>query len=160
MKIAIIGTHSTGKTTLVNELGKELNDHVVIPELARVFQVERILPEKRTIDLQHDMQITHLIIEDCHEKFVSDRSILDYAIYSQNEKFIRQTLRIMKGRYTHLFYIPIKFEVKPDGFRNTDEEYRNHIDNLFRKYAPVGTKEIISYTLKDRIHEVKCYLEG
>lgn len=154
MKIAFIGSHSTGKTTLCNELIKDHQDHFLIPEIARVFGIEKIPMIKRSIELQKEMIQVQKKIEFYHDRFISDRSILDFGIYSMDETLIRECFRDMKGRYDYVFYVPITFKIVDDGFRNIDRQFQKDIDRLFQIWMPDYVYEIRLKSVKNRINEI------
>jgi len=156
MKICFIGSHSTGKTTLCNLLAKELPDHFLIPEIARVFGVELI--PKKTLQLQKDMAKAQINIEKYHANFISDRSILDFGIYSENISMINTCARYTQKSYDYIFYVPVTFFPVDDGFRNTDRAYQLHIAALFEKYLTSKTIVLKSESIEDRIEEIKAHL--
>lgn len=159
MKIAIIGSHSTGKTTLAKEMVKIYKNHFLISEVARIYGIEKINPEKRTLQTQKDMLQTQMNIEKYHENFISDRSVLDFGMYSGNEFFMLQTRFLMQNRYDFVFYLPIAFKLVDDGFRNVDETYQKEIDRLFQVWMPTNVIKISSMSIEDRIYEIIDYLE-
>lgn len=158
MKIAIIGSHSTGKTTICKKLVEKLNpDHFFITEMARVFGIEKMSPKYRTLITQKKMFITQSMIEGCHDNFISDRSILDFGIYSRNSMFILLMLHNMKNRYDIIFYVPIRFNIEDDGFRNTDAQYQKLIAKSFERWIPeipCKVHEIKEIGIQDRIKEI------
>jgi len=158
MKIAIIGSHGTGKTTLANELSKLYPECFLIPEIARVFGIEKINTQIRTLFLQEKMMDVQIYIESLHQNFIADRSILDFGVYGQSQKFLFSTQIYTEKMYTHIFFIPIRFMVFDDGFRNLDEKFRNEIQNRFLESMPTSTIIIKSLSISDRIAEIQAYI--
>ncbi len=78
-RIAIIGTHSTGKTTLAKALSKELNIPF-IEECARNHDVKHASVEEY-IKIQKDILTEQISAENKHLDFISDRSTIDNLAY-------------------------------------------------------------------------------
>ena len=84
MKIAVIGTHGVGKSTLVSEFTKIRPDFVVIPEFAREMIEERHGRIDSWFDFQLELMKLKIEAEaknrDC-ENLISDRTIVDNWAY-------------------------------------------------------------------------------
>lgn len=141
-RIAIVGSFSTGKTTLA-EAATEPLGLPLLPEVAREvaamgFQLDKdATPEVETLiflrQYANEMQ---------HADFVGDRSLLDVMAYAgwvlANQERRREfalwdeCLRIaehrLRSQYTHIFYLPIEFPIVPDGLRPLDTEFQADID--------------------------------
>lgn len=157
MKICIIGSHSTGKTTLCNLLSKRYPDYFVIPEIARVFGIEKIV--NKTIQIQKEMILTQINIEKYHNNFISDRSVLDCAVYAEDRDMLDVCYAYACTSYDHIFYVPVTFLPVDDGFRNIDREYQLHIASIFEKYLPKNTVLIKTKSNSSRIQEIISNLE-
>jgi nicotinamide riboside kinase len=158
MKIAIDGTHSTGKTTICNDFKELHQDYFLIPEVATVYGIEKIPFENRKDIIQYEMLQTQMDIESYHNNFISDRSVLHYGIYGYDEELLNRCIDIMEHRYDLVFYVPIIFPVVDNGFRNTDEKFRLLIDNAFKEYMPIETIKFVSTSRLGRIKEIEEYL--
>lgn len=152
MKICIIGSHSTGKTTLCELLSKKYPNHFIIPEIARVFGVEKIIP--KSIKLQIDMMMVQINIEKYHKNFISDRSVLDFGVYSEDSGLIKYCKGYTNQSYDYIFYLPVTFLPVDDGFRNIDREYQIHIADLFEQHLPEKTIILSQKPISDRIVEI------
>lgn len=149
MKVAIIGSHSVGKTTLLNELNKHLN-LPVITEVARRFPRDITDDSVKEMKRQINILDEQLFEEMQYDEFLSDRSTLDncayifwalkkyhkdltidYSSYVHNRTI--EARQHAEDKYDHLFYIPIEFACVDDGFRNTDENERTFIDRRVNK---------------------------
>lgn len=143
IKAAFVGAHSTGKTTLLNEVCKLYMDIPVITEIARGFGK---IPERKTPEFtkwQWDIleeQVAHERIYNA-TGFLSDRSTLDnlayYSLGNRDCQFMRniywrKALDNMQN-YTHIFYVPIEFGLKDDGYRDVDVKYQFMIDMFIQK---------------------------
>jgi nicotinamide riboside kinase len=140
-KVAFIGTHGTGKTTLVYELAsclKKLDFNVdVLTEVSR----ENPFPinEQTTRESQKWILFTQYIKEIEKEGkcdyLICDRSLVDnYAYYvkkfGRDEKIEPFILDHMKT-YFHLFKVPInKKYLTYDGKRSIDETFQKEIDGV------------------------------
>ncbi len=170
MKIAIIGTHSTGKTTLLNELKKHFKDLPFITEVARNFP--RDITDNPIKEMERQLSIfeAQLTQEVLFENgFISDRSTIDNAAYMslalrKYNKYLPFRNYIVTVNnigvainhgdyYDYLFYIPIEFPVVDDGFRCLDEEERLAIDYIIKMLKPPKTIKIIG-TVKERVNKV------
>jgi thymidylate kinase len=142
IKIAFIGTHGVGKTTLCFDLGSILKRrglHVdLVKEVARLSP----LPINRKTSLEAQMWIlTTQIAEEIrsaahHEVVVCDRSVLDnyaYLVFAAGRKKWLEPLvnRWMKS-YDLLFKVPLAGAngAQADGVRDTDEFFMKQIDRL------------------------------
>jgi thymidylate kinase len=140
VKIAFIGSHGVGKTTLCYDLGailKRQGLHVdLVKEVARLSP----LPINRQTSLEAQMWIlTTQIAEEIrsaahHEVVVCDRSVLDnyaYLVFAAGRKRWLEPLvnRWMKT-YDLLFKVPISGSASADGVRDTDEFFMRQIDRL------------------------------
>jgi nicotinamide riboside kinase len=146
MKIAIVGTHSTGKTTLVNELEKHLNNQgfktAILPELCR-FSPHPI-NERTNYDAQTWIQTKHIEeeakINHIDKILICDRSTLDNFAYFQKaviDKNIKQWER-MSAQHMYTYDLVFKtrkldIDAVEDGIRSTDDKFRTDIDILIKK---------------------------
>ena len=142
MKIALIGTHGTGKTTVAHELIAELKKQGInaefIGELARKCPLP--INEKTTKDSQEwiifSQYIQELELQSKCDLIVCDRSVLDGYVYYHRkfrenqliENFVKEKLK----DYVLLIKVPIneKF-LQKDGIRSTDKEFQRDIDERF-----------------------------
>ena len=106
-KIAIVGSHSCGKTSLVKALSKKI-EIPIINEIAATF-----LPETRFhIDTQYKIMSKQIETEKEYKSFLSDRSVVDnlaYStlIYNQNPKDFRCTYeKCTTLAYKHIAFKP------------------------------------------------------
>lgn len=155
MKIAFIGSHSTGKTTILNELKKIYPYKNYISEMVRELKKKY----KITINEQTTMKNQLVFFNEClkilllEKEFISDRSILDVYAYTEyiylrdqydiinnkfkvnnNDKYIIEymvscIIKYMK-LYDKIFYFPIEFNLVKDDIRSNNEKYRLEIDQI------------------------------
>ncbi len=140
MKIAFIGTHGVGKTTLCFDLAAALKRQSVNVDIVK--EVARLSPlpinRKTSLDAQTWIFMTQVAEEirsaSHHDVVVCDRSVLDNYAYmmfacGRQRPFERFMDHWMKT-YDLLFKVPVSGEASPDGVRDTDEFFVRSIDQL------------------------------
>ena len=141
MKIAFIGTHGVGKTTLCYELAgilKRQGVHVdIVKEVARLSPLP--INRQTSLDAQTWILMTQVAEEirsAAHNAVVvCDRSALDNYAYmvlacGRQPAFERLVAHWMKT-YDLLFKVPyLGTGASADGFRDTDEFFMRAIDEL------------------------------
>jgi nicotinamide riboside kinase len=161
LRIAIIGSQSTGKTTLAKQLSEHLNIQL-ISEIARRFD-KNILSNKTSAEyllIQKELLKLQIEEESKLQNFVSDRSTVDNLAYwihncSEITNNIENALYIKKAIknttiYTHIFQLIPEFYPRDDGYRDTNIIYQLqiaesihtilHLNNI-KHYRLTGTKE-------------------
>lgn len=140
VKLAFIGTHGVGKTTLCYDLGAVLKKkglHVdLVKEVARLSP----LPINRKTSLEAQMWIlTTQIAEEIrsaahHEVVVCDRSVLDNYAYlafaAGRQRWVEPLVNRWMKSYDLLFKVPMSGNASADGIRDTDEFFMRQIDRL------------------------------
>jgi adenylate kinase family enzyme len=140
MKIAFIGTHGVGKTTLCFELAAALKRDGVHVDLVK--EVARLSPlpinQKTSLEAQTWIFATQMAEEirasSAADVVVCDRSVLDNYAYLMLafgrqlplERFMHHW---MKG-YDLLFKVPFGGELAEDGVRDTDAFFAKAVDDL------------------------------
>jgi thymidylate kinase len=139
MKIAFIGTHGIGKTTLAYELCNELKkqdlDVGFIDEIARRCPFP--INETTSLEAQTWILATSIARElelgKIYPNIICDRSVLDNYVYLYHrfghipELYALATYWIRT--YDLLFKVPItRNYLRPDGVRSTDYEFQEAID--------------------------------
>ena len=147
MKIAIIGTHSTGKTTLVQKLKNKLENLgkkvMIIQEHARScpFPVH----EGTTIEAQkwimHNQIDKENEVDHSDKILITDRATIDNFAYLHriaDEKTSEEyeNIAFEHGKtYDHIFKTQkLDIKAEDDGFRTTDDDFRNLIDNIINQF--------------------------
>ena len=144
MKLALIGTHGVGKTTLAYEVCSLLKKAGTNVELVTEVARRSPFPVNAATTLEGQLWILHAQITaelDASRRgphVVCDRSVLDNYCYLVN-KFGRQTqleswLSWWMGTYDLLAGVPVLAErIQPDGFRSEDIEFQRKIHDLLNE---------------------------
>ncbi len=149
MRIAIVGTQCTGKTTLI----KSLKESTCLPLRYKIKdEVVRTLGSQIDLKINKDFDfksqglifLNHMEnVLDCTD-MITDRSCIDAFVYTTyNYKkgklteaqynYFKSLFELNLPYYDKIFYLPVEFELVSDGFRSTDERFRVDIDVLFRE---------------------------
>jgi nicotinamide riboside kinase len=143
VKVAFIGTHGVGKTTLCYDLAGVLKRGGVSVDMVK--EVARLSPlpinRKTSMDAQTWILMTQ-VAEEIRSKayndvVVCDRSALDNYAYmalacGRQKPFERFVAHWMKT-YDLLFKVPMAGAASADGVRDTDEFFMRSIDTLVDK---------------------------
>lgn len=140
MKIAFIGTHGVGKTTLCFDVAARLKRLDLAVDLVKEVARACPLPINRdtTLDAQAwilHTQIAHEIAAAArYQVVVCDRSALDNYAYLVQQVGRRPELddlvRAWMGTYTGLFKVPILSPPSFDGTRDTSAAFQADVDQV------------------------------
>ena len=143
MKIAFIGTHGVGKTTLCYDLAAALKRRDLTVELVREVARECPLPINRDTTVKAQAWILHTQIawelqaEAKAEVVVCDRAVLDNYCYLRRAAPGEPHVKVLEGlvrawlpTYDALFRVPIVGDPRFDGVRDTDLAFQHDIDDL------------------------------
>jgi len=140
MKVAFIGTHGVGKTTLCYDLTAALKRQGVNADMVK--EVARLSPlpinRKTSLDAQTWILATQVAEEirsaSQHDVVVCDRSVLDNYAYLAfacgRHKPIERFVDFWMKSYDVLFKVPVIEAPCEDGFRDTDQFFIRSIDQL------------------------------
>ena len=152
-KIALVGSHGTGKTTLTKRLAARVDPPIANLRIATTPEVPRIVCSavgnaeyfrrgNNSLLKQLLLLIGQPIYEisegrDC-DILICDRSILDHWAYTKAlfasdipadiEKVLCSLIRKHLDSYDLLAYVPIEFAVHDDGTREGDVAFQAAID--------------------------------
>ncbi|MDQ4064552.1 MAG: ATP-binding protein [Actinomycetota bacterium] len=169
-RIAIVGSFSTGKTTLATEVAERLA-LPLLPEAAReVAGLGFKLDKDATPEIEALIFLKHFNNELSTYQFVVDRSMVDIMAYAgwvlDNrprtkemaiwEECERLAERRLRTAYTHVFYLPIEFPIVPDGLRPDDPDFQKEIDE--RLVALLDSNglayETVTGSVEERVDQV------
>jgi nicotinamide riboside kinase len=140
MKLAFIGTHGVGKTTLCYDLGSVLKRRGLNVDLVK--EVARLSPlpinRKTSLEAQTWIFMTQIAEEirsgSQHDIVVCDRSVLDNYAYMMfacgRQGPIERYMYHWMKTYDLLFKVPSLGELSADGVRDTDAFFAHSIDQL------------------------------
>ena len=140
MKVAFIGTHGVGKTTLCYDLAAALKRQSVNVDIVK--EVARLSPlpinQKTSLEAQTWIFMTQIAEEirsgSQHDVVVCDRAVLDNYAYMMfafgRQKPIERFMHHWMKSYDLLFKVPLTGEVSADGVRDTDDFFVRSIDHL------------------------------
>jgi predicted ATPase len=157
MRIAFMGAHGVGKTTLINELKKYFN-FPVIPEIARqVIQEMKKHPLQMTMKerliFEQEILKRQIELEDKYRSFISDRTVLDIIAYCNllglhihfpDEYREMKKIAVMQAKnYDVIFFIPVHKDLLlvNDGVRYECESCRYLVDALLKEMAEIFISE-------------------
>lgn len=173
MRIAIVGAQGTGKTTLLNQVEKMYGDSFLyIKEIVRSLHKEKSIKINKEADFDSQMMIFEKHAENAKlSDFISDRSAIDAFVYSylnfKKGKFSESEFTEFESiflsiidSYDKIFFIPIEFELKSDGFRDTDKVFQKEINDLFLEVFYLYDINFISLsgTVKERLNRFKFHI--
>jgi hypothetical protein len=140
IKVAFIGSHGVGKTTLCFDLAarlKRMDFRVdLVKEVARSCPLP--LNKETTVEAQawilHTQIAREIETSQGQDALVCDRSVLDnyaylVAKYGRVEPYDALTRQWLLG-YTLLAWVPVVQDPRFDGVRDTDRRYQRTIDEV------------------------------
>jgi nicotinamide riboside kinase len=164
-RIAIVGSFSTGKTTLAEEAAPKLG-LPLLPEVAReVADLGFKLDKDATVETETLIFMRQYYNEMTHSEFVGDRSLVDvmaYAGWVLDNQERRKEFALwdtcldiakhhLRSQYSHVFYLPIEFDIVADGLRPLDPDFQADIDR--RMVHLLETNDIRYDTLTGSVEE-------
>ena len=143
MKIAFIGTHGVGKTTLCYDLAASLKRRDVSVELVREVARDCPLPINRETTVRAQAWILHTQIawelqaEAKSEAVVCDRAVIDNFCYLRRaatgdpaEQVLEALVKAWMPTYGLLVKVPVVSDPRFDGVRDTDVSFQHEIDEM------------------------------
>jgi nicotinamide riboside kinase len=137
MKIAFIGTHGVGKTTLCFELAALFKKRDKVVEIVREVARFCPLPINRETTVAAQSWILHteiaeeLAAEHKAEIVICDRSVLDnycYLLQSGKHPTLEPLVKWWTGTYRLLIKVPIVGDLHFDGLRDVDSAFQRAVD--------------------------------
>ncbi len=137
MKVAFIGTHGVGKTTLCFELAALLKKRDKLVEMVREVARFCPLPINRETAVAAQSWILHteiseeLVAENKAEVVICDRSVLDnycYLLQTGKHPMLEPLVRWWTGTYRLLIKVPIVGTPAYDGLRDVDTAFQRVVD--------------------------------
>lgn len=155
MKIAVSGTHNTGKSTYIQDFLKNWPMYETINTSYRdLIKDKNLSHSKEGTEESQKIILDYLVdqtIESCKKDFVIlDRCILDNLAYSTwlhlydkvSEKFLDQSRILVRETlkmFDIIFFMPLtkvsEIPLEDNNVRNTDPIYREEIDTIFKAFG-------------------------
>lgn len=164
MKIAIVWSHGTGKSSLLDAIPRPVENK--IQEVARKIITEIwILPqdmEKRQKEIfQIKVYEEQREQEKHHVHFVSDRGVYDNLAYVSfvSEPLYKLLLADAKAThrwYDRVFYIPIEFPLVSDWVRFDNVSFQKEVDTRILEIMDLFKVEyrIITWSTENRVRQM------
>jgi nicotinamide riboside kinase len=142
-KIAFIGTHGVGKTTLCYGLAARLKRRDVAVEV--VHEVARRCPlpinEETSVAAQswilHSQIAEELVAQARYPVVVCDRSVLDNYVYlllaAGRQDGAETLVRFWMQSYDLLVHVPLLEQPSPDGIRSPDPGFQRAVEDRVRR---------------------------
>jgi thymidylate kinase len=172
MKIALIGTHCNGKSTLVEAIKKNWPMYKSPKKTYRDIIAEKNIKLNREGDQASQEAILDALCQQAHDTdnethVIHDRVVTDNLAYTmyladkgiiEDEAFIVETILRHKDaikKYDIVFWLPLNSGITLDDINNpnrdTDTIYRIEIDNIFSSiYESYQTSQGLLFDLKDQ----------
>jgi hypothetical protein len=151
MRITVSGSANQGKTTFIQDFIKEWPKYITPSSTYRDIIKKRGHSDQTDEDLQ--MDIINFMIDDLQKlrrktKVIIDRCPLDALVYSLwahdkgkiSGQFIDKIIPIVRGSMSFIdliFFTPItnvhRIEIEDDGVRQTDPQFIEEIDAIFKE---------------------------
>jgi nicotinamide riboside kinase len=138
LKIAFIGTHGVGKTTLCYGLAARLKARDVVLDIVHEVARRCPLPINESTSAAAQAWILHTQISDeliaaaRHPVVICDRSVLDNYVYlllaGGRTPAIDVLIEWWLSTYSLLIYVPIVAAPLADGMRSTDLAFQHAVD--------------------------------
>ena len=158
MRIAIIGSHGVGKTTLSVKLSNHFG-FARIPDIVREAHEKKfVINEETPPESQFWILSKQIELErNTPESWIADKTLFDNIIYGnvilkdQKVKDVISDIVIKEARYDAMLYLPIEFAIADDGLRSLNSEFQVQID---RSYIEFLNQNNFSYcTVRGSVEE-------
>jgi nicotinamide riboside kinase len=140
-RITILGSFSTGKTTLVQPAAARLGLPVLHDVAREISALGFKLDKDATVETEALIFLKQYANELAHPEFVGEYSlflVLAYAGWVLEHQERRKEFALWDAcleiaghgvtNYSHVFYLPIEFPIVPDGLRPEDPAFQADID--------------------------------
>lgn len=169
MRIAIIGSHGTGKTTLGQLLSQRLRFNF-IPDVAREAHQKKFTINERTPpETQFWILSKQLELErNTEQPWICEKCLLDnlvYAAFSIKDQEIHRVLEkiiFANANYDLIFYLPIEFPLVADGLRSLDPKFQKAIDREYRRLLKENKIKVVRLkgSVDERFHKALGYIHS
>ncbi len=160
LKVAFVGTHGVGKTTLCFDLASQLKrldlGVDIVKEVARRCPLP--INEETTLDAQewilHTQVAEEIAAQAMYEVVICDRSVLDNYAYLVTRVGRRPSLDALVGDwikgYDALFKVPVTDAPSFDGKRAVSRAFQLEIDATLERLIEAFSVEVVRLDPADR----------
>jgi predicted ATPase len=169
MKI-LLGSHGTGKTTLLKEVSTKFPEYYVTDGFSRpIIKIGRML-ELSNDEKQYAInELSAWAYQNylTHKNVISTRSVVDCIIYSQilaPDLDIENLITLFeetKDQVEYFFYIPVEFDYVADPDRLSHDlqiKIDGVIKDFIKKHIPEEKVIILTGTVQERLDKISNYL--
>lgn len=162
----LVGSHGTGKTTLLKEINRTRPEIYTSDGFSRVVQKFDMFNNAVQQDLMNALTTWRWREDLLKKNCFFARSIIDSIVYTKvlynttsgNDEFLLQETMELVENY---FYLPIEFDLKGDDSRPSSVDFQKQIDSelllLLDTYAiPFIT---LSGTVQQRLETINRYIK-
>ena len=158
MRIAIIGSHGVGKTTLSVKISNYFG-FARIPDIVREAHEKKfVINEETPPESQFWILSKQIELErNTPESWIADKTLFDNIIYGnvilkdQKVKDVISDIVIKEARYDAMLYLPIEFAIADDGLRSLNNEFQAQIDRSYIEF--LNQNNFSYYTVRGTIEE-------
>lgn len=183
-KVAVSGSHGTGKTTLLRALATMAGESlVVVDEVPRVLARMAADPgylqrEANTFNRQTVIKMGQVALETeagsspTSSLILTDRTVVDHLAYTKflfadelktpEGELLEESVRLWTKTYSAIFVLRPEFPPVDDGTRESDESFQHDIDRLIVEYYSLWDIETVelSGTTENRASTFWAHLGG
>ncbi len=159
-KIAFVGTHGVGKTTLCYALAARLKARDVILDVVEEVARRSPLPINRDTTIAAQSWILHtqiadeLVAANRHDVVICDRSVLDNYVYlllaAGKQPVLEGLVDGWMKSYSLLIHVPIVDRPQADGMRSTEPAFQRSVDQRLLEEVTSRNLEVLRLPRGDR----------
>jgi len=141
MKIAVVGAHGTGKTTVCREIAQKLKYNYIPDVVAEAFRLNFTINEETPPESQFWILSKQIELErNTPAPWIMEKSLWDNVIYGSFSIKDKEVLSVIEkiveanAKYDIVFYLPIEFPIPDDGLRSLNVEFQKFVDGKMLEY--------------------------
>lgn len=168
IKIAIVGSHGVGKTTLSSKISEHYK-FPVIPDVVReAFEKKFTINEQTPPETQFWILSKQIELErNTPLPWISDKTLYDNFIYGkvllrhEKAKEVIYDIVMEQAKYDVIFYLPVEFAIADDGLRSLNAEFQQAIDRAYLEFLQKHGIEyyVIRGTVEERLRQAVDVIE-
>lgn len=168
MRIAIMGSHSTGKSTLGKKICQSLGFNFIPDTASMACKNNFIINEITPPETQFWIMSKQLEFErNIPEPWIEEKSLYDNLIYGRYAKLSKNAIKVIEdivernAKYDLIFYLPIEFAIEDDGVRSMDLNFQKKIDQDLRLYLKSKNLPfvVLRGSVKERVRNGLKYIK-